>query len=108
VAQKEGVDERTAAWKLADMLRSFKTLSDLEKAIAMANQQLTLLNTANDQQRNAISTLLNLKNAGFTEKDIMELTAVVNTWNKSMESPGLSQGDAHGKKLDTELIDVGH
>jgi hypothetical protein len=58
VAQKERVDERTAAWKLADMLRSFKTLSGLERAIGMANQQLALLNTANDQQRKAINTLV--------------------------------------------------
>ena len=109
VAQKEQVDERTAAWKLADMLRSFKTLSGLEKAIAMANQQFALLNTANDQQRNAISTLVNLKNAGFAEKDIMELTAVVNTWNaRGIASLSYNNGNNGVKKLDTELIGVGH
>jgi hypothetical protein len=111
VAQKERVDERTAAWKLADMLRSFKTLSGLEKAIAMANQQFALLNTANDQQRNAISTLVNLKNAGFSEKDIGELTAVVNTWNaRGSGIASLSHNNGNnggGKKLDTELIGVG-
>jgi hypothetical protein len=101
----------TAAWKLADMLRSFKNLSDLEKAIAMANQQFALLNTANDQQRNAISTLVNLKNAGFAEKDIMELTAVVNTWNargSGIASLSHNNGNNGSKKLDTELIGVGH
>jgi hypothetical protein len=110
VAQKEGVDERTAAWKLADILRSFKTLSDLEKAIAIANQQFALLNIANDQQRNAISTLVNLKNAGFSEKDIRELTAVVNTWNaRGSGIASLSHvGNNGGKKLDTQLIGVGH
>ena len=51
---------------------------------------------------------MNLQLAGFSEKDIAELTAVVNTWNKSMESPGLSQGNGYGRKrLDTELIGVG-
>ena len=110
VAQKEQVDERTAAWKLADILRSFKELSDLEKAIARANQQFALLNTANDQQRNAISTLVNLKNAGFTEKDIMELTAVVNTWNARSGRSGIASLSYNngGKKLDTELIGVEH
>ena len=87
------------------MLRSFKNLSDLEKAIAMTNQQFALLRT-NDQQRNAIRTLVNLKNAGFAEKDIMELTAVVNTWNARSGIASLSHnnGNNGGKKLDTELI----
>ena len=45
VAQKERIDERTAAWKLADMLRSFKGLCGLENAIQQANQQLAMLLT---------------------------------------------------------------
>jgi hypothetical protein len=57
VAQKERIDERTAAWKSADILRSFKELSDLEKAIQQATQQLTMLNMVNDQQKRAINTL---------------------------------------------------
>ncbi|MGB6595066.1 MAG: hypothetical protein WBE68_26490, partial [Candidatus Nitrosopolaris sp.] len=113
VAQKEQIDERTAAWKLADMLRSFKTLGGLEKAIAVANQQLVLLNTANDQQRKAISTLVNLQSAGFGEKDIAELTGLVNTWNArsgiwNQASLSHNNGNNGGQKLDTELIGVGH
>jgi len=46
VAQKERIDERTAAWKLADMLRSFKDLCGLEKAIQQTTQQLAMLNMA--------------------------------------------------------------
>jgi hypothetical protein len=47
---------------------------------------------------------MNLQMAGFSERDISELTAVVNTRNK-MGSLGLSQGNGHGaKKLDTGLV----
>ena len=69
VAQKERIDERTAAWKLADMLRSFKELSDLEKAIQQAKQQLAMLNMVNDQQKRAITTLAHLQQIGMTEDD---------------------------------------
>ncbi|MFZ0223268.1 MAG: hypothetical protein WAM42_16415, partial [Candidatus Nitrosopolaris sp.] len=65
VAQKERIDERTAAWKLADILRSFKDLSDLEKAIQQATQQLAMLNMVNDQQKRAITTLVNLQKMGM-------------------------------------------
>lgn len=61
VAQKERIDERTAAWKLADMLRSFKDLCDLEKSIQQANQQLAILNMVNDQQKRAINTIVHLQ-----------------------------------------------
>lgn len=63
------------------MLRSFKTLAGLEKAIAMANQEFALLNTINDQQRKAISTLVNLQSAGFSQKQIIELIKLVGRWN---------------------------
>jgi hypothetical protein len=48
VAQKEGIDERTAAWKLADILRSFKDLCGVD-------QQLAMLNMVNAQQKRAIN-----------------------------------------------------
>jgi len=48
VAQKERIDERTAAWKLADMLWSFKDLCGLDKAIQQATQQLFRGNFAPD------------------------------------------------------------
>ncbi|MGB6534122.1 MAG: hypothetical protein WBF33_39080 [Candidatus Nitrosopolaris sp.] len=72
-ADKERVDLRTAAWKLADILRSFKELSDLEKAIQQSTQQLAMLNMANDQQKRAINTLVHLQQSGMTEDEIGEL-----------------------------------
>lgn len=62
MAQKERIDERTAAWKLADMLRSIKEPSDLEKA---ATQQLAMLNMLNEQQKHAITTLAHLQQIGM-------------------------------------------
>jgi hypothetical protein len=34
-----------------------------------------------EQKHRAVVTLMNLQLAGFSEKDIMELTGLVNTWN---------------------------
>ena len=52
---KERVDLRTAAWKLAQDLRSYQELGALEKAIQQATQQLAILNMVNEQQKQAIT-----------------------------------------------------
>lgn len=107
VAQKERIDERTAAWKLADILRSFKELSDLEKAIQQATQQLAMLNMVNDQQKRAINTLVHLQQIGMTEDEIVELVKLVGRWN----GVGVGQGNgisSINRKLDDKLIGVGH
>jgi hypothetical protein len=111
VAQKERIDERTAAWKLADILRSFKDLSDLEKAIQQATQQLAMLNMVNDQQKRAISTLVHLQQIGMTEDEIRELVKLVGRWNGT--GVGVGQGNGNGissmnGKLDDRLIGIGH
>ena len=56
-------------------------------------------------------TLMNLQLAGFSEKQIMELTGFVNMWNKqwpSIEGPGIGQNNGsssmNGFKLDNKLI----
>jgi hypothetical protein len=54
---------------------------------------------------------MNLQLAGFSEKEIAELTALVGRWNKQW--PGLgSQGNGssstNGSKLDDKLIGIGH
>jgi hypothetical protein len=64
----------------------------------------------NEQQRQAITTLISLQGAGFSEKQIMELTGLVNMWNKhwpGLGSPGLDQGNGSSSsrsKLDDKLI----
>ena len=52
---KERVDLRTAAWKLAQDLRSYQELGALEKAIQQATHQLAILNMVNEQQKQAIT-----------------------------------------------------
>ena len=91
VSDKERVDLRTAAWKLADILRSFKELSDLEKTIQQATQQLAMLNMVNDQQKRAINTLVHLQQIGMTEDEIGELVKLVGGWNST--GVGVGQGN---------------
>ncbi len=105
VAQKEWIDERTAAWKLADMLRSFKDLCGLENAIQQTRQQLAMLNMVNDQQKRAITTLAHLQQSGMTEDEIGELVKLVGRWNGT--GVGVGQGNG-GFKLDDRLIGVRH
>ena len=59
---------------------------------------------------------MNLQMAGFSEKDIMELTGLANKWS-GIDSLGLSQGNGSSSsmlpkavwfKLDDKLIGVGH
>ena len=110
VSEKERVDLRTAAWKLADILRSFKELSDLEKAIQQATQQLAILNMVNDQQKRAINTLVHLQQIGVTEDEIGELVKLVGRWNGTGVGVGQGNGNGNGmnRKLDDRLIGVGH
>lgn len=103
VAQKERLDERTAAWKLAYMLRAFKGLCGLENAIQQANQQLVMLNMVNDQQKRTINTLVHLQQIGMTEDEIAELVRLVGRW----KGVGLGQGSSSmNGKLDDRLIVV--
>jgi hypothetical protein len=55
--------------------------------------------------------LINLQLAGFSEKDIMELTECVNTWNNKSDIASLNHingnNDDGRKKLDDKLIGVG-
>ena len=88
------------------MLRSFKDLCGLEKAIQQATQQLAMLNMVNDQQKRAINTLVHLQQIGMTEDEIGELVKLVGRW----KGVGLGQGNGNGigmnGKLDDRLIGV--
>jgi hypothetical protein len=112
-AEIERIDLRTATWKLAQDLRAYRDLGSLSKAIQDATQQLAMLNMVNEQQKRAIATLVDLQKAGFSEKEIAELIALINLWNKSgivqIGGPGFSQGNGSGSngsksKLDDKLI----
>jgi hypothetical protein len=43
-------------------------------------ERIAALDTFHQQKQHAIMTLMNLQMAGFSEKDIAELTACVSTW----------------------------
>jgi len=60
----------------------------------------------------AVTTLMNLQLAGFSEKEIMELIGIVNRWNKSrhLGSPDLGQG-TRGRNMNASTLDyrlIGH
>jgi hypothetical protein len=51
---------------LAQDLRAYRDLGGLSKAIQDATQQLAMLNMVNEQQKQAIAILVDLKKAGMT------------------------------------------
>ena len=60
------VDERTAAWRLAEDLKNWQELGGLENAIQNTKNQLALLNITLEQQKSAIATLVHLQKTGMT------------------------------------------
>ena len=83
----------------------------MHKRVEQVKQQLAVLDAFTAQKQQAITTLMNLQLAGFSEKDINELIGLVTAWNKSgIWGPGFSQGNGRssGFKLDDKLIGVGH
>jgi hypothetical protein len=83
------------------MLRSFKDLSDLEKA----TQQLAMLNMINDQQKRAINTVVNLQQIGMTEDEIGESVKLVGRWNGTGVDVGVRQGNGGFNLKDLKLDD---
>jgi hypothetical protein len=77
-------------------------------------QQLVVVADFDVQKQQAVITLMNLQLRGFTEKDIIELVLLVQSWNASgvapLGTPGMTQGNGRGmsKKLDTKLMSVGN
>jgi len=61
--------------------------------------------------KQALTVLMNLQMAGFSETEIAEWGGLVSMLNKGgLGSPVLSQGNGHGmsKKLDTKMLGVGN
>jgi hypothetical protein len=99
-AEREGLDLRTAAWILAQELRRWQEFGGLEKAISTATNQLSLLNTTLEQQKQAIATLVHLQKIGITEAEIGQLVKLVG------RSTGVGQGNGGivgGLELDNHL-----
>ena len=81
----------------------------LKNDIEQSKQQLSALNSFIEHKQQAVTTLMNLQMVGFSEKDIMELTGLVNK-RSGIVSLGLSQGNGNNGssstnwKLDDRLI----
>jgi hypothetical protein len=92
---------------LAQDLRAYRDLGGLSKAIQDATQQLAMLNMVNEQQKQAIAILVDLKKAGMTEGEIALLCQLVGRWNST--GVGVSQGNGGNNdpntilKLDSKL-----
>lgn len=80
-ASKKMVDERTAAWRLAEDLKNWQELGGFENAIQNAKNQLSLLNMTLEQQKGAVAIIADLKRSGMTNEDISNLVKVVSRWS---------------------------
>jgi hypothetical protein len=112
-AVTENIDLKTSANNLVYDIREYRQLGTLQSTINRVKEQLSVLNAFNEQQILAVTTLINLQLAGFSEKDINELIGWVTAWNKSgIGLPGFSQSNGRssmdGFKLDDKLIGIGH
>jgi hypothetical protein len=97
MAQRKGLDLRSAAWRLADDLKNWQELGGFETAISNAKHQLSLLNLALEDQKAAIATLVNLQKMGMSEIEISRLVKLVNGWGKG------NGNFANGLELDTHI-----
>src|SRR5262249_37147625 len=71
-AVAENIDLKTSANNLVYDIREYRQLETLQNTIKHVKQQLSVLNTFNEQQKLAVTTLINLQSADFSEKDINE------------------------------------
>ena len=58
MSQRKGLDLRSAAWKLAEDLKSWQGLGGFETAISISKHQLSLLDMAIEDRKAAIRTLV--------------------------------------------------
>ena len=111
-AEAENVDIRTTAINVAQELRLYRQSGGIQKQIARANQELTLINMETIQKQQALTVLIDLLNRGVTESQIVQLINFAGEWNKYWQSsttngnlqqpvngsnnPGSSGGNGYG------------
>jgi len=61
--------------------REYRDLESLHKSVEKVKQQLEVLQAFTVQKQAAAAAVMNLQLAGFSEKEIAELTALVGRWN---------------------------
>jgi alcohol dehydrogenase class IV len=79
-AVADNIDLKTSANNLVNDIKEYRELGHLQGTIKRAEERIAALDAFNTQKQQAVTILMNLEMAGFSEKDITELTACVNTW----------------------------
>jgi len=95
MSQRKGLNLRSAAWKLAEDLKSWQEVGGFETAISNSKHQLSLLDMAIEDKKAAIGTLVDLRKMGMSEAEVLKLVKVVNGWG--------SNNNGNGFELDDEL-----
>jgi hypothetical protein len=89
MAQRKGLDIRSAAWKLTEDLKAWQELGGFEAAIQNAKHQLELLDIAIEDKKQAIATLVDLRKMGIYELEIAEVVETIK-----------SKNNGHGRRFD--------
>ena len=96
-AMNHNIDLTTAAFDMVKNMRAWKDLETVQNVIKKAEERLKALGIFIRQNESALATLMKLQAMGYSDKAVIELVKLVNSWS------GLS---CDYRKLDTELIDV--
>jgi hypothetical protein len=117
VAQNEKIDSRTAAYRIAQELRSYRQFGGLQKSIQQIQQRLAILTMLAMQKERALMVLMELENRGVSLDEIYGLSKIIDLdklgkeWHydmgKNMNDSG-SNGGSNGYglkdfKLDSKL-----
>jgi hypothetical protein len=81
IAERRGLSEKQAVWKLADDLKNFEFLGGFETSIKNAKHQLELLEYAIEEKKAAISALIDLKKKGIYEREIIQVMETIKPKN---------------------------
>jgi hypothetical protein len=98
-------DLKTAAYGIIDIIRAHQDITNLHNAAEIAKQQIENLEALGRGKQHAITTLMNLQIAGYTDEQINDLVELVSQWNGRL--PGMNDsnnGHNSGRKLDTKLL----
>jgi hypothetical protein len=81
IAERRGLSEKQAVWKLADDLKNFEFLGGFETSIQNAKHQLELLEYAIEEKKQAIATLVDLRKMGIYDREIIQVMETIKPKN---------------------------
>ena len=115
VAQNEKIDSRTAAYRIAQELRSYRQFGGLQKSIQQMQERLAMLNMLAMQKERALMVLMECENRGVSLEEIHGLSKIIDLdrlgkeWNYGVGQNNNGHTNSNGGgskkdfKLDTEL-----